>query len=48
MIEISLGLFTNFDWFIWFFSFWGEKNFYIGINKVGHFEEDIVIALCAL
>lgn len=44
-------LFTNFDWlvvYLVFFSSWGKKNFYIGINKVGYFEEDIVIALCVL
>lgn len=48
MIEISLSRFIYEFRLVYliFFSSW--ENFYIGINKVGHFEEDIVIALCAL
>lgn len=52
MIEISLSRFIYEFWLVGglfgFFSSWGKKNFYIGINKVGYFEEDIVIALCVL
>lgn len=50
IIEISLSRFIYEFWLVYlvFFSSWGKKNFYIGINKVGYFEEDIVIALCVL
>lgn len=52
MIEISLSRFIYEFWLVdglfVFFSSLGKKNFYIGINKVGYFEEDIVIALCVL